>query len=156
MWDFLDFSTAFDTVDHAILLEKLSSFGIRGIAYDWFASYLHNRKQHVSIGSFKSDDTIITHGVPQGSVLGPLLFLLYINDFRNCCRAFDFHIFADDTKLFYSNSSLIELEETINYNLILVSNWLKANKLSLNIDKTNLIIFHPPQKAIKHRVMYQQ
>ena len=69
--------------------------------------------------------------------IGPLLFLLYINDFRNCCRAFDFHIFADDT----------------NYNLTLVSNWLKANKLSLNIDKTNFIIFHPPQKAIKHRVM---
>ena len=98
----LDFSKAFDTVDHAILLKKLSIYGIRGIAYDWFASYLHNRKQHVSIGSFKSDDTIITHGVPQGSVLGPLLFLLYINDLRNCCRAFDFHIFADDTNLFYS------------------------------------------------------
>ena len=78
---------------------------------------------------------------------------MYINDFRNCCRAFDFHIFADDTNLFYSNSSLIEQEETINYNLTLVSNWLKANKLSLNIDKTNFIIFHPPQKAIKHRVM---
>ena len=149
---FLDFSKAFDTVDHAILLKKLSNYGIRGTAYDWFASYLHNRKQHVSIGSFKSDDTIITHGVPQGSVLGPLLFLLYINDFRNCCRAFDFHIFADDTNLFYSNSSLIEREETINYNLTLVSNWLKANKLSLNIDKTNFINFHPPQKAIKHRV----
>ena len=80
-------------------------------------------------------------------------FLLYINDFRNCCRTFDFHIFADDTNLFYSNSCLTELEETINYNLTLVSNWLKANKFSLNIDKTNFIIFHPPQKAIKHRVM---
>ena len=85
--------------------------------------------------------------------MGPLLFLLYINDFRNCCRAFNFHIFADDTNLFYSNSSLSELEETINYNLTLVSNWLKANKLSLNIDKTNFNIFHPPQKVIKHRVM---
>ena len=71
---FLDFSKAFDTVDHAILLKKLSNYGIRGIAYDSFASYLHNRKQHVSIGSFKSDDTIITHGVPQGSVLGPSYF----------------------------------------------------------------------------------
>ena len=99
---FLDFSKAFDTVNHSILIRKLHHYGIRGIANDWFTSYLSNRRQFVSIGSTKSDTLTISHGVPQGSVLGPLLFLLYINDFHKCCNLFDFHIFADDTNLFYS------------------------------------------------------
>ena len=102
-----------------------------------FAFYLNNRWQYVTIGSTKSDDTLITHGVPQGSVLGPLLFLLYINDFSKCCNVFDFHIFADDTNLFYSNSNLAELESIVNYDLKMVSDWLMANKVSLNIDKTS-------------------
>ena len=113
---------------------------------------MHNRRQHVSIGSTKSDDIVITHGVPQGWVLGPLLFLLYINDFSNCSKLFDFHIFAGDTNLFYSNRSLTELEAVVNNNLKFVSNWLMANKLSLNVDKTNFIIFHPPQKLTSHVV----
>ena len=127
---FLDFSKIFDTVDHSILIRKLSHYGIRGIANDWFTSYLLNRRQHVSIGSTESDDIFIAHGVLQGSVLGPLLFFFYINDFSNCCKLFDFHIFADDTNLFYSSRILTELEDDVNNNLKFVSNWLMANKLS--------------------------
>ena len=80
-------------------------------------------------------------------MLGPLIFLLYINDFSNCSKFFDFHIFADDTNLFYSNRILTELQDVVNNNLIFVSNWLMANKLSLIVDKTNFIVFHPSQKS---------
>ena len=94
-----------------------------------------------------------THGVPQGSALGPLLFLLFINDFNKCSSFFNFHIFADDTNLFCTNRSLSALELSVNENLKSVSSWLVANKLSLNIDKTNFIIFHPRQKAVNHKVI---
>jgi len=149
---FLDFAKAFDFVDHSILLKKLTHYGIRGIVNDWFASYLNNTRQYVTIGSTKSDDTLITRGVPQGSVLGPLLFLLCIKDLSKFSSVFDFHIFADNTNLFYSNSNLAELESIVNYNLKMVSDWLMANKVSLNIDKTNFIFFHPPQKVKGHIV----
>jgi len=93
---FLDFSKAFDAVDHSILLKKLTDYGICVITNDWFASYSGNRRQYVPISIIKSDDTLIIHGVPQGSVLGPLPILLYINDFGKCSNLFAFHIFADD------------------------------------------------------------
>jgi hypothetical protein len=95
-------------------LKKLYRYGIRGIPYDWFSSYLSNTRQFVSIGNIQSDESEITCGVPQGSVLGPLLFLLYINDFHNCRKAFEFNILADDTNLFYANASLVNLESIIN------------------------------------------
>ena len=91
----------------------------------------------------------ITCGIPQGSVLGPLLFLLYINDFHCSSELFDFHLFADDANLFYENKSLQILQNRINSELINVHTWLSANKLSLNIEKSNLIIFHPPQKILQ-------
>ena len=109
----------------------------------WFNYFLHNRRQCISTGGTKSDDLVITHGVPQGSVLDPLLFRLYVNDFSNCSKLFDFHICADDTNIFYANRSLSELEIAIN-NLQSVASLIMANKLSLNIDKTNFIIFRPP------------
>jgi len=149
---FLDLSKAFDTVNHNILIQKLDHYGIRGNAKIWFQSYLENRCQYVSLGDVKSDIKQLNHGVPQGSVLGPLLFLLYINDLQNSSSVFEFHLFADDSNLFCKNKKLQELESTINNQLIFVNSWLCANKLSLNVDKSSFVIFHPPQKKMNYNL----
>ena len=149
---FLDLSKAFDTVDHSILINKLQHYGIRGITNKWFNSYLDDRKQFVSVGTIKSDLNDIVCGVPQGSVLGPLLFLVYINDFNNSSDLLDFHLFADDSNLFYAHKNLRSLEEHLNQQLINIHNWLCVNKLSLNVDKSHFVIFHPVQKVVDYAI----
>ena len=137
----LDFAKAFDTVNHEILLDKLEYYGIRGTAHNWFKSYLSNRMQCTEIGNTQSKLDYVRHGVPQGSVLGPLLFLLYINDIvlsSNICK---FTLFADDTSLFYSHKNKAEGSRILNAELSKIADWLGANKLSLNVKKSKLLAY---------------
>ena len=108
--------------------------------------------QHISIGGVKSDKISIKCGVPQGSVLGPLLFLLYINDFSNCSKILDIHLFDDDSNLFLSDKNLINIERVINCELVKVKDWLNANKLTLNVSKSNFVIFHSHKKKVNHNL----
>ena len=149
---FIDLRKAFDTVNHKILLTKLEHYGVRGNMPHWFQSYLSNRKQYVLINGETSESLEINCVVPQGSVLGPLLFLLYINDLPNISKLLNFYLFADDTNIYYESSSLQELEKTINKELNKLYLWLNVNRLSLNIDKTNYIIFHPYNKPMKQHI----
>ena len=149
---FLDFAKAFDTVDHHILIKKLDYYGIRGTAQDWFKSYLSNRTQRVSINGVLSKDLQIKYGVPQGSVLGPLLFLLYINDIRFSSKVLNFHIFVDDTSIFFADNNINNLENTINKELENVSDWLMANKLTLNLSKSNFLLIRPSQKKLARKI----
>jgi len=138
---FLDLSKAFDTIDHSILLQKLNHYGIRGKALEWFRSYLLNRTQFVVYNNVNSNIQNLTTGVPQGSVLGPLLFIIYTNDLPNTLTHSKCILFADDTTIFYSSKNLNELFNNIKSDLNVVTDWFKANKLTLNISKTNYILF---------------
>ena len=132
----LDLSKAFDTVDHQILINKLNKIGIRGISLQWIKSYLTNRVQYVEINGKKSTEQPITIGVPQGSILGPLLFLIYINDMSKCSEKLSFVHFADDTTVFIRGASVAGIVPALNAELQKVDSWLCSNKLSLNLEKT--------------------
>ena len=145
---FSDFSKAFDTVDHSILLSKMYHYGIRGVAFKWFQSYLADRQQYVTYNGVQSSKKLIKCGVPQGSILRHILFLLYINDLVKACSTTLPYIFADDTNLFISGKNLTKMAHSLNKELLEISLWLKINKLSLNVNKTHYMLFTKKRKDI--------
>ena len=147
---FLNFAKAFDTENHQILLKKLETYGCRGIK--WFTSYFCNR-QHVSLNSVESSKQTMKYcGIPQGSFLGPLLFLLCINDSSTCSDKLNFRIFADNSNVIASSPSIRDLEKLINEELAKTKEWCNLNKLSINIKKHNYMIVKSPKKEIrKHK-----
>ena len=148
---FIDLKKAFDTLDHEILLRKLDQYGFRGIINIWFSSYLQGRTQTTQIGPHISEKLDSTCRVPQGSVLGPLLFLLYMNDIQESSDKLSFYLFADDTNILFANKNLKSFEFDVNHKLNKVYDWLIANKLTLNIKKSNFVILCPAQRKLSYQ-----
>ena len=149
----MDLQKAFDTVDHQILLAKLNHYGICRVSNDWLKSYLSNRNQYASINGFDSGLTTINCGIPQGSVLGLLLFLLYINDLNQAMKFYKAHHFADNTNLLCLSNSIKKLSKLVNTDLKHLVNWLNANKISLNVKETELVIFKSNQKNKNNEII---
>ena len=137
---FIDLKKAFDTVDHAILLKKLACYGVKSKELDWFKSYLSNRNQYCYANGAFSSKNIIKYGVPQGSILGPLLFLIYINDLPGCLSHSVPNMYADDTNISSSNIDIAQVEHVLNQDLSQLQIWLQCNHLSLNVVKTEYMI----------------
>ena len=146
---FLYLSKAFDTLDHAILLQKLNHYGIRSVELKLLTNYSRGRTQYVAYDKATPDIYPITTGVPQGSILGPLLFIIYINDICNASKLFKKIIYADDTTL-YSTIDVFGTFTTkeINLEITKITDWLKLNKLSINTKKSKFMVFHMPQKQV--------
>ena len=139
----LDLQKAFDTVDHDILIKKLIAIGVQNV--DWFSSYLTSRKQFVDVNGVKSSSEYITCGVPQGSILGPLLFSIYVNDMCNSVSC-ELCLYADDSMLFVAGKDVKQIEQRLTEEMYNISAWLESNKLSLHLGKTESILFGSKRK----------
>ena len=148
----MDLRKAFDTIDYGMLLKKIEYMGVRGIALKWVASYLNNRKKYVSFLSENSSYADVVCGVPQGSILGPLLFILYINDICNISNYFAFTLFADDRTIVSAHHNINILFSQANIELTKLYNWICLNKLSPYIDKTSYILFSNKQDDPKNTI----
>ncbi|CAB4030539.1 Hypothetical predicted protein, partial [Paramuricea clavata] len=137
---FLDLQKAFDTINHDILLTKLDLYGLQKPSLNLLGSYLANRTQMCSVNGALSGTKLVTCGIPQGSILGPLLFLIYINDLPNSLEYSSTRMFADDTTLTVSGKSIQDVEVAINHDLTNVKQWLSVNRLSLNLVKTEYLL----------------
>ena len=149
---FVDLEKAFDTVKHSILISKLNHYGIQGKCNDWIKSYLSNRTQSVNVNGATSQAANVTCGVPQGSILGPLLFIIYINDMHQALLKCLVYHFADDTNLIFSHSDPSKITREVNNQLAVLYDWLCANRLSLNVGKTEFTIFRPRSVPYVNRI----
>ena len=151
---FIDFRKAFDVIPHKTLLKKLYAYGIRGEIYNWFKSYLSDRSQFVQYQNSKSGTKLITHGVPQGSIIGPLLFILYINDFLNASELLFSILFADDTSVFIEGYEYDKMIEILNKEMKKIDTWLECNGLVINTDKTHYMVFHRAKLKSTNKDIY--
>ena len=148
---FIDLSKAFDTVNHDVLLHKLLSFGICENTFKWFQSYLHARSQCVKWKGVISEGKDVTIGVPQGSILGPLFFILFVNDYPKCLKHSTVNIYADDTTQDVSDKSLDVIEKKLQDDLLNSIEWMQKNKLTINLKKTQCMLIGTSQKLLKCR-----
>ena len=143
---FLDLKKAFDTVDHHTLLSKLNLYGLTGVSHKLFSSYLDNRTQKCVVNGSLSECCTLKCGIPQGTILGRLLFLLYINDLPNCLSHSVPRMYADDTHLTYSNDNIHSVQSSLNEDLLNINRWLIANKLTHNMTKAEFMLIGSRQK----------
>ena len=137
----IDFSKAFDMVEHGILLSKLEHYGVRGHHLSWFRTYLTNRRQYVHVNNIDSSESLLVHGVPQGSILGPLLFVLYINDLPQINKIANYIFYADDANIIVTADNYLDLKLKLNTVLQQIDSWVLNNGLKLNVKKTNYMVF---------------
>lgn len=147
---FVDFTKAFDTINHNILFMKLEAIGATGPALLLIKNYLLNRSQVVSVSGINSSPKITNIGVPQGSIVGPLLFIIYINDLPNCLNTSDCLLYADDTTIINTDKRLQSLTEKLNNDLERLAAWCSHNKLQINPTKTRFVVFHSHQRVIDY------
>ena len=150
---FLDLKREFDTVDHKILIKKLNALGMRGNSGSWFTSFLSNRKQFCTVNGQQSGARLVTCGIPQGSCLGPLMFIIYLNDFEKCLEFSKASMYADDTHVTLTSSNIDVLLTNAHQELRNISEWMRINKLSANPEKTEYMIIGHPRRTNKVEIL---